>query len=93
MFWKRKQPKTMLGPMRVVKKDFWDISIKYEDGSEKKYENALAVYPIGEHGSHLRIEFDGSGYHQASFFIISLDSVTLVEGQRREEEPEETSIP
>lgn len=94
MFWKHKKPTGIRVAARPVRKVLWDVNIKYEDGSEKKYESALSVYPIGQQGSHLRIEFAGPHF-QSSFTIISLSHVIQVEGRIREEEaePDEASIP
>ena len=94
LFRKRKAPRAIHRQMVRAAKVLWDVDIKYEDGSERKFESALSVYPIGEHGSHLRIEFDGAS-HQSSFIIISLAHISQVEGLRREEEPEteNASIP
>ena len=87
--WKSKEIKR-LGLIARPQRLFWNIDIMYEDGSVKRYERAVFAYPIGEHGSHLRIDFGGSLYHQSSFTIISLTNVRHVEGVAYKESETET---
>lgn len=86
-FWRRRTPVRAISPARA-KPRYFDVHIHYQDGTVSHYERVAGVYPVGEHGSHLRIELPSGSHSRGSFIIISLSGVVKVEGTEYEEETE-----